>query len=133
MNLEPIHLHVFFAQFPVVLAGFGLAMFALGIVRRAKPMLETAFYALVATGVASIFAFFSGRYLAGTGSAVNPPATGHAHLAYLSVLLAMIISTVVLWLRYLPERKERTVVLIALAVLSVLFLFTEILGMQAIG
>jgi len=131
MILEPIHIHIFFAQFPVALAIFGLLLFLFGLARKAEPMLETAFYAIVSASVASIFAFFSGRFLASVNTSFAP-AGSHSHLAYLAVFLAIIFSVVVLWLRYLPRRKERYFVFIFLIVLSALFIIVEFLGFQAL-
>ena len=129
MSLEPIHIHIFLAQFPVALTIFGLLLFLFGLTRKAEPMLETAFYALVSAGVASILAFFSGRFLASETGSLSPSGA-HSHLAYLAVLLATIFSVVVLWLRYLPRRKERYFVFIFLILLSVLLVVVEFLGFQ---
>ncbi len=133
MEINPLNLHIFFVQFPVVLSIFGLIMFILGIIRRASVMLETAFYSLVAVAVSSMFAFLSGRYLSSSETSSLLPAPGHKHVASLSVLLAMIIGILVLWLRYLPVRRERVLVLLGLTLLSLLLLLTEMLGLANLG
>lgn len=132
MKVEPTYIHIFLVQFPASLAVFGLIMFLIGMARRATPMLEAAFYSLVATGVSSILAFFSGRYLSASLIESDASHIPHKYVAYLAVLLSMVLATVVLWLRYLPRRRERGLVLLSLTVLSILFLLAEFLGFRSL-